>query len=399
MGSRPALGNVAILAFCQAMMMSGASLLISSSALVGRQIAENPSLATVPLGLQFLATMLTALPASLLMARIGRRAGFSLGAAMGLLGALLCVTAVLWGNFWLFCAGALCVGVFNGFGQLFRFAAVEAVPASWNSRAVSWVLAGGVLAAFIGPNLARLGQHWLDQPFAGSFAGLIVLYVLALLALSRLRMPRPVVPENPEPERPMSEVFRQPLMLLAVFSAVVAYGLMNLVMTATPLAMADRGMPFGEAAHVIQWHILGMFLPSFFTGNLIGRLGVRPVMTLGALLIGACLLVNISGQLGGHFFWALLLLGVGWNFLFIGATSLLTTTYRPSEKARVQGINDLLVFGTVACSAILSSSLLEGLGWVALNLAGLPVVGLVLLGLVWSAMHARAGLRAQGGEA
>lgn len=289
------MANVLILAFCQAMLMAGASLLISSSALVGRMLAPDPGLATVPLGLQFLATTATTIPASLLMARIGRRAGFALGVGLGVAGAAGCALAVLWGSFWLFCLGAVAVGACNGFGVFYRFAAVEAVPEPLHSRAVSWVLAGGILAAFIGPNLASAGQHWWSTAFLGSFVGLAGLYLLSLLALVPLRLARPVVSRAEGPARPLRVVMSQPLLLVSMFAAMVAYGLMNLVMTATPLAMTDVGMPFAEAAFVIQWHLLGMFVPSFFTGSLIARIGHRPVMTLGGLAIAGCMLVNLGG--------------------------------------------------------------------------------------------------------
>ncbi len=378
--------NVAILALCQALLMTSGSLLITTSALVGVALAPHAALATVPLGVQFLATMLATMPASLLMRRIGRRAGFALGAVIALAGAIACTGGILAGSLTLFSVGCFLLGVFNGVGQYYRFAAAEVAGARFRARAISMVLAGGVVAAFAGPNLARVSREWLaSAEFAGSYASLAGLYLATLALLTALRMPPASADERSGPTRPLAEIAADPRFPVAVLGAMIAYGVMNVLMTATPLAMLDCGHAFGDAAFVIQWHVFGMFAPAFFTGHLIGRIGVLPVMATGALLLGACVLVNLSGAAVAHFWAALALLGVGWNFLFVGATTLLIEIHGPAEKAKVQGLNDLLVFGTVACTAATSGALHHAIGWRALNLGAAPFVLAALVATVWLA--------------
>ncbi|HXH02153.1 MAG TPA: MFS transporter, partial [Candidatus Competibacteraceae bacterium] len=375
--------NVLLLALCQALLMTGTSLLIASSALVGRMLTPLPALATLPLALQFLTTMLTAFPAALLMKRVGRRVGFMSGAVLGIAGAALCTAAILGGSFALFCLGAMLMGAFSGFGQFYRFAAVDVVAAEFRSRAISWVLAGGVLAAFLGPNLAAWARQWLAVPFAGSYAAVTAVTVLSLLTSGRLRIPAPGAEEAGGVARPLVAIAAQPTFAVALLAGMVSYGAMNLVMTATPLAMADCGLPFDDTAFVIQWHVVAMFLPSFFTGHLIRRFGVLTVMAVGALLLAACVAVNFSGLTRMHFSVALMLLGMGWNFLYIGATTLLTETYAPAEKAKTQALNDCLVFGSVTLTALSAGALQQRFGWLAVNAGVLPAIALVLAAVLW----------------
>ncbi len=370
--------NVFLLAACQALMMSCNSLLISISALVGAALATEKWLATVPLGLQFLATMLCTLPASLLMRSIGRRAGFILGTLAGLAGAVVSTYAVLIHSFPWLCAGAFLFGVFNAFAQYYRFAAADTATPEFRSRAISLVLAGGVIAAFAGPNLASATRELAAVPFAGSYASLLVLFAASALLLVGLHIPRAGAAEYGA-SRPIAVIARQPSFLAAVTGATVAYVSMNLLMTATPLAMNHAGHSFGDTALVIEWHVLGMFAPAFITGHLINRFGVTNIMFAGVVLLGACVGVNLLGGSVAHFWLALLLLGMGWNFLFVGATTLLTETYGLAEKAKVQGVNDLLIFGMVALSATTSGMLHHALGWQAMNLGVVPLLVLCLV--------------------
>lgn len=374
--------NLLLLALCQAMLMSGASLMITTAAVVGDRLSSDPQWATLPLGLQFLATLATTIPASLLMQRIGRRRGFLIGAVSGLAGAGLAAFAVYRGDFVLFCVAALPIGVFNGFGQYYRFAAVEAAPEAFHSRAISWVLAGGLIAAFLGPNLANWSSDWLEVPYAGSFLGQIGLYLVALLALLGLRLPAPAR-NTTGSGRPLAEIARQPAFMVAVLNAMVAYGVMSLLMTATPLAMKAHHHPFEDAAFVIQWHLLGMFAPSFFTGSLIRRFGLIPMMVTGLTLLLAAVLAGLSGT-GLMAFWtSLVALGLGWNFLFVAATDLLTRSYQPSERAKAQAFNDFLMVGCVALASFSAGALQHRLGWAAVNLGVLPLLLVSLLATLW----------------
>jgi MFS family permease len=376
--------NIALLAICQALMMTCNSLVIATSALVGLALASDKWLATLPLGLQFLATMSLTLPASLLMKRVGRRAGFQLGAVLGLGGALLCTYGIFAHSFATFCGGAFLLGAFNAFGQYYRFAAADTATLQFRSQAISLVLAGGVVAAFAGPNLAIWTRAMFDTAlFAGSYASLIALYATSVLVSSFIAIPLPAEAERGHSGRSLADIMWRPDSIVAVLSAMIAYGVMNLLMTSTPLAMQHNGHSFGATAFVIQWHVLGMFAPGFVTGRLIERLGLLNVMLAGSMLLGVCAGVNLLGTSVVHFWLGLLLLGVGWNFLFTGATTLLTQVYSAAEKAKVQGINDLLVFATVTLSAMSSGALHHSIGWAAVNLAVAPLIILSLLAIIW----------------
>jgi MFS family permease len=374
--------NVFILALCQALLVTATSLMITTSALVGQQLAE-PALATIPIGLQFLGMMASTFPASLLMKRVGRRLGFLSGAGIGICGAVVATYAIFSGSFVGFSVGSLLLGIFNGFGQFYRFAAADVATADYRSRAISLVLAGGVVAAFAGPNLANLTRDTLSATFAGSYVAIIVIHLLAFLLISTLNIPRPGAEEQHGDARPLLQMALQPAYVVAVLSGMIGYGVMNLVMTATPLAMDVYQHPFSDTAFVIQWHILGMFVPSFFTGHLIRKFGVLNVMTCGALLLIACVIVNFSGVGVWHFWLGLLLLGLGWNFLFIGATNLLTETYQPAEKAKAQALNDFLVFATVTATAFTSGTLQHHFGWQMVNTGVIPLIVLVLVAITW----------------
>jgi MFS family permease len=379
--------NVAVLAACQALFYMANSVVISTSALVGLQYAPSESLSTLALGSQSLGTMLTTLPASLLMQRFGRKAGLAGGASLGIVAGLLATAAILRADFTLFCLAGLAFAAFAAFGQYYRFTAADAAdaatagdaaPTALRGRAIGWVMAGGAVAALAGPELAKRTRDLLAPvPFAGCFAAIVVLAALSVLVLTLLRLPPAPAAEREEGARPVAEIMRQPRALVAVLGSVVAYVIMNVLMTATPLAMIACGHNFADSAFVIQWHVLGMFAPSFVAGHLIARLGVTRVMAIGLGLLLACILTNLTGLSVAHFAAGLFLLGVGWNFLFVGSTTLLTTCHAPAEKAKVQGLNDLLIFATVTLSASLSGVLHHAIGWSAMNLAAIPALAVV----------------------
>ena len=364
--------------------MSGATLIGTTSALVGHALAVDKSLATVPLALQFLATMSATIPASLLMRRVGRRRGFIIGAMFGLVGAVISSGAIFAASFIGFVVGSTVTGVFYGFVIFYRFAAADTADARFQSKAISLVLAGGVIAAVVGPNLARLTKDMFEPvTFAGSFVALSALCVLSIAVLSLIDIPPLSQEERRKPGRPLHVIMRQPVCAVAMLGGPVPYGVMSLVMTATPLAMLACDHSFDDTAFIIQWHVLGMYAPSFFTGHLISRFGVLNVMTVGAGLLFASLLTNLSGIELVYFWVGLVLLGVGWNFLFIGATSLLTRAYAPAERAKVQGINDFLVYGSVTLGALSSGALHHALGWDAVNYGVIPLILIAFTAVQW----------------
>jgi len=375
--------NVPLLAFAQAMAMSGASLLIASAALVGFQLAEDKSLSTMPLAIHFIAVMLTSIPAAMLMNRIGRKAAFLFASVFAVSGACLSCYSILQHSFSGFAAGAGLLGVFNGFANYFRFAAADAVDDKHKSRAISFVLAGGVIAAVIGPNLANYTREsFFDVAFAGSYISLLGLYFLAILAMGLLKLPSHK--NNIEDiSRPLSEIIRQPAWVVAVICGMLGYGIMSFVMTATPLAMKHHAHGFPDTSFVIQWHVLAMFAPSFVTGSIIQKTSELKVMFIGGLLGIACVLINLNGTSLTHFWIALVLLGISWNFLFVGATTLLTHTYAPAERFKVQAVNDFIIFSTVALASLSAGYLQYHFGWRAVNVGVLPLLAIVLVSIVF----------------
>jgi len=379
--------NVPLLATCQALMMSSTSLIITTAALVGFALAENKAWATLPLAVQFVATMITTIPAALLMERIGRRQGFMLASLFGISGAVFATLAILKGRFFLFALGTLQIGIFNGFGNYYRFAAADAVDRKLKSRAVSYIMAGGVVAAFVGPNLANLTRGGIaGAPFAGSYAALVCLYIFSLAVQAFLSLPPKPLDENisgPGSARPLRVIAAQPMFIVALVCGMLGYGVMALAMTATPLAMLHYAHPFSRTSFVIQWHVLGMFGPAFVTGHLIKRFGVLNIMLAGAVLGVACMVVNLAGSSVRHFWTALLFLGVSWNFLFIGATTLLTETYRPAERAKTQALNDFAVFTTVALASLSAGALQTRYGWHTVNIGLIPLLVIILTSILW----------------
>lgn len=389
--------DVLLLIFCQALMYSGLSLIVATSALVGFALAEDKSYATLPFAFQLLATMLTSLPAGALMGRIGRKAAFRAATVLGMGGGVACTIAIISGSFVLFVAGSALLGMFAGFGNFYRFAAADSVDAAHRSRAIGYVMAGGVVAAFVGPNLANFTRETVaGAVFAGSYASLVALYVLSLALLMFVRLPpmRAAEGDAAGPGRALAEIARQPAFVVAVIAGALGYAVMTLVMTSTPLAMQHHGHAFSDSSFVIQWHVLGMFAPSFFTGHLINRFGVLRIMSAGAVAAFACVAINLSGHAVGHFWLALTLLGVGWNFLFIGATTLLTETYAPAERFKTQALNDFLVFSTVTAASLSSGAIHHHFGWETVNYGALPLLVVVLVALGWLGWWGRRTLNA-----
>ncbi len=382
--------NVALLAGCQAMLFTNNVTLISLAALAGFSLADNKALATLPATAYVVGAALTTLPASFFMRRFGRQTGFQAGTAMGMAGALVCCLALWLHSFWLLCAGVLVLGVYNAFGQYYRFAAADAASHDFKAKAISLVLTGGLVGGIIGPELSKYTRDMFAVPFLGAYASLIVFCLITMGLLAFIRIPQPSVAERHEPVRPLARIMAQPAFIVAVTGSALGYGVMNLLMTATPLAMGLCGHPYSSAATVIQWHVIGMFAPSFFTGSLIKRYGVLPVMSAGVALEALCVGIALSGVLVANFWWALLLLGIGWNFLYVGGTTLLTDCYRVSEKAKAQGTHDFLVFLTTATSSFSSGLLMNRNGWAMLNYAAMPVLAVIAAAIVWLGLQRRA---------
>lgn len=385
--------TVAILAAAQALLFTSNSIGIAINGLAGYALAENKALATLPVTGWVVGAAIATFPASLLMKRIGRRGGFTVGTLIGMLGAAICSSAVALGSFWLLCLGTIVFGAYNGFGQYFRFAAADVAPSDFKSKAISLVLAGGLVGGLVGPETSKLSVDLLATKYLGAYLSLLGFVLAALVLVQFLKIPRPTEEERRESGRPLSVIVTQPTFFVAVISAAFAYGIMNLLMTATPLAMGICGHPYASAAFVIQWHIVAMFAPSFFTGSLIKRFGLLPVMMSGAALLLACLGIALSGVAVANFWFALVLLGIGWNFLYIGGTTLLTEAYRPSEKAKAQGANDLAIFILMAISSSVSGVLLHRNGWEILNYLAMPFVFAVVIALLWLAAKRQPGVR------
>lgn len=380
--------NVWLLSLCQALLMTGNILLISVIGLIGQQIAPSPSMITLPVALQFLGLMSATIPASMIMGKLGRKRGFSIGNLVGILGASLATFSLYHHLFWIFCVGTFLLGVGIGFGTLYRFAAIEVCDAHARHRAISISMAGGVLAAVLGPNLAIYSQQWSsDGLYVGAFASLIVLNFLALLLLQTIQFPKPAERSQSIRSEPLKDIITQPNFMVAVFAAMVAYAVMNILMTATPLAMIGCGFNFTKAAGVIEWHVLGMFVPAFFTGKLVERYGPRLIILIGGMLFIGCIAINLHGQSIWHFRLALVLLGVGWNFMFISATGLFSQSYKEQNKAKAQAFNEFFVFSCVTVTALLSGWLESTVGWQNLNLYVLPFVFAVIAIFVFNTKH------------
>jgi len=379
--------NVTLLAFSQGFFMSVQSMAIATTPLAGHALlGVDKTLATFPLFLNHAGVMLTTIPASFLMAKIGRRGGFSVGALCGVASGSISVAAIYMQSFWLLCLGSLFQGMAAAFAWYFRFAAADATEPALRPKAISLVMLGGVIAGFLGPQTAKWAVHWLDpHVFAGVYVMVAIFSAIVLLLVQGLRIPQLTAAEKAQGGRPMRAIMRQPAYIVALTSSMFGYGVMTLVMSATPLAMLACGFEFQDSATVIQGHVIAMFLPSFFTGHLITRFGVLTIIAAGALIQMLCAIVNLAGIEFWNFFLANALVGLGWNFTFVGGTTLLTTTYTPSERAKTQASHDFAVYGTTATAAGLSGILQANVGWTVVNIAALPLMGAVLAGVIWLA--------------
>jgi len=379
--------NVPLLATSQALMMSSMSLLLTSTALVGLEMAPDKSLATLPLAVIFVAVMLSSVPAAMLMERIGRKSAFMISSLFGMAGGVLATIAVLNQNFWLLVGSGILIGIFNAFGNYFRFTAADSVEPALKSKAISAVLIGGVVAAIVGPNLANLTRESVPEAvFAGSYISIIVIYFFALITLSFLQLPHRKKTGHQEAVnkgRPLFVIATQPKFIVALVCAMLGYGVMSFVMTATPLAMHSHAHSFSDTSFVISWHVLGMYAPSFFTGHLIHRFGVLKIMFIGGLLGLGCVAANLLGNSVLHYWIGLTLLGVSWNFLFIGGTTLLTETYQAEERSKAQALNDFVIFTTVAVASLTAGALQYSFGWQIVNMGVIPLLMIILLSIVW----------------
>lgn len=381
--------NLWLLTVCQGLFMTNNVTFIAINGLVGLSLAPLGWMATLPvMGYVVGGALSTGLVARS-QARFGRKGSFQLGLLVALGSALLCAFAAFTRNFWLLCSATVIAGYYNANGQLYRFAAAELSETSWREKAVSLVMAGGLLGAIIGPNLAAQTRGLVSVPFTGAYLALALVAVLALVLLSFMQFP-PAPPKSVSGGgRPLGEIMRQPVFIVSAIGSALGFGVMNLLMAATPIAMQQCKLPFSDVALVLEWHVIGMFAPGFFTGHLIKRFGTLPIMAVGVVLNTVCISIALSGVDLHQFLAALFLLGVGWNFLFTGGTTLALQSYRPEEKDRAQGALNFCVFATTAVTSLASGALVTTRGWQVLNMGSLVPVALTGLALAWLAMRQR----------
>ncbi|MGK0149623.1 MFS transporter [Pseudomonas putida] len=380
--------QVLLLACAQALFQTVSVAVMTVGGLAGSLIAQRPELGTVPIASMFMGTAAAMFPASAWMARRGRRAGFILGALLGVAGSLIAAFGVWSASLAVLALGTFLIGTYQSFAQFYRFAASEVANESFRPKAISLVLAGGIVAALLGPTLGRLGGPLLPVLYVGSFLLLGVVSALAAMILLALQMPNKQADHvDSSRGRSWGEVVRQPVYLVALFGAATGYGIMILAMTATPLAMLQHHHELSTAATVIQLHVLAMFLPSFFTGTLITRFGVLNVMLAGVLILTAHVLMTWTGTSFQSFASSLVLLGIGWNFLYIGGTTLLTSSYTPAEKSRAQATNDMAIFAVGLSCSFGAAALLQRLDWQLLNTLLLPWLAAAGLAIAWFGWH------------
>lgn len=378
-----------LLALCQGFFLTNNVTFIAINGLVGLALAPVAWMATLPVTAYVAGGALFAGLVARHQRAWGRKRAFQLGLCVAIASTALCAWAASHRDLWLLVAGAMLAGYYNANAGLYRFAATELVAPAFKERAISWVLAGGIIGAVAGPNLAKATRNALPTEFAGAYAALAVVALCALATMSLLRFPPLPLPSASAPGRPLREIAAQPVFIVAVIACALGYGVMNLLMAATPIAMAMCSHPFANTALVLEWHVLGMFVPSFFTGSLIKRFGAVPIMAVGLLLNLVCIAVALSGLELERFLIALFTLGVGWNFLFIGGTSLVTTAYRPEEKTTAQAAMDTIIFATMTLTSFSSGALITTQGWTWLNLGSLAPMALVAAALLWFALQRR----------
>jgi MFS family permease len=381
-----------LLAVAAAIGGSAGPIAIGTGGLVGAAMLApgQMALATVPVSAFIVGSAAASIPAALSMRRVGRRIGFILGTGFGGIGAAVVAAAVTLSNFWVFTLGMVLLGAAGAFVQQYRFAAADAAEPAFKPQAISWVMAGGVVTGLVGPQLAIHAQPLIPgAPLAGPFLALVGLFALAAVVLSQLKVPPPPPLNTAYTGRPLLSILLQPKFLVALLSAVASYALMSLVMTATPLAMIEHHHSHADAQTGIQWHVIAMFGPSFFTGSLIARFGKPGVAAAGLLLIAASATVALLGTSLWHFWIALVLLGVGWNFGFIASTAMVAELYRPEEAFRVQAMNEFILFSFVAAASFSSGGILVASGWTVVNVLVYPIVGISILLIVWQTLASR----------
>jgi MFS family permease len=378
-----------LLAICQGLFLTNNVTFIAINGLVGLSMAPLGWMATLPvMGYVVGGALSTGLVAKT-QSRYGRKVSFQLGLLVALLSALLCAYAAVSHNFWLLCTATVVAGYYNANAGLYRFAAAELALPEWREKAVSLVMAGGLLGAVLGPNLAQYTRTVMSVPFAGAYIALAGVALLSMAVLSFIEFPPAPAKKSSQGGRPLREIMRQPAFIVAAATGALGYGVMNLLMAATPLAMQQCNLPFSDVALVLEWHVIGMFAPGFFTGHLIKRFGTLPIMGVGVALNAACIGVALTGVDLHQFLIALFLLGVGWNFLFTGSTTLSLQTYTPEEKDQAQGALNFFVFATLALSSFASGVLVTTRGWELLNLGSLVPVALTGAALIWLGLQRR----------
>jgi MFS family permease len=376
--------NLVLLILCQGIFLTNNITFVAINGLVGLSLTNITWMATLPIMGYVVGGALSIGLVARTQKKYGRQKSFQLGLLVAVLSSLICGYAAYSKNFWLLTFGTFVAGYYSANGQLYRFAAAELTHISLRDKAISWVLAGGILGAVAGPNLAALTKDSFDTPFLGAYLTLTVAGILGLIVMNFIHFPDEVAVKKSLPAgRSTMELLRQPVFLIAAISSALGYGVMNLLMAATPLAMKVCGLPFSDAALVLQWHVIGMFAPGFFTGSLIQKFGTYRIMILGIVLNFVCILVALSGVEVYQFLISSLILGVGWNFLFTGATSLAMTAYRPEEKDKAQGIINFFIFATMAITSFSSGALVTTSGWDILNIASLFPVILMGVALIW----------------
>lgn len=375
--------NLILLIVCQGLFFTNNVTFIAINGLVGMSLAPAPWMATLPIMGYVVGGALSTAPVAWTQSRFGRKKSFQLGLLVALVSSLLCALAVYTGQFWLLVLATLLAGYYSANGQLYRFAAAEIVDVSVRDKAISWVLAGGLIGAIIGPNLARHTKDVAAYPFMGAYLALGVLAVLAILIMNLIRFPDDARTKAPASSgRDLGAIVKQPVFIVAALGAAFGYGIMNLLMAATPLAMEVDGFKFSDTATVLQWHVIGMFAPGFFTGALIKRFGALEVMAAGIVLNFACIAIALNGTSFEHYLISLFLLGVGWNFLFTGSTSLATRAHSPEERDKAQGAINFSVFIVMALSSFSSGALVTIQGWYWLNVGSLVPATAVAVALI-----------------
>ena len=375
--------NLWFLTLAQGLYLTNNVTFIAINGLVGFALAPEPWLATLPVMAYVVGSALATTLVAKVQRRLGRKRSFQIALLVAFFSSLVCAFATLEKQFWLLNLGTVIAGFYNANAQLYRFAAAELADKTAKEKAISWVLAGGILGAVLGPNMASWTRDWFMQPFAGAYITLAGVALIAIGVVSQIHFPEKRVDPEQEPGRPLSEIMRQPLFIVCTLTAALAYGVMNLLMAATPLAMEACQFSFDKTAWVLEWHVIGMFAPGFFTGALIKRIGVMWVLRMGVALNIACVMIALSGITFFHFLTALFLLGVGWNFLFTSSTTLALEAYRPSERDKAQGAINFFVFLATALSALSSGVLITTQGWTLLNLGSIVPLTIIALALIW----------------